>query len=74
MKKIVCLMLLAGMLGACNATREDLGLERKVPDASKVSEQKQLLLPPNYDLRPVVPRPLRKTTLKKQKQVGKIRQ
>lgn len=41
MKKIVCLMLLAGMLGACNATREDLGLERKVPDASKVSEQKQ---------------------------------
>ena len=27
MKKIVCLMLLAGMLGACNATREDLGLE-----------------------------------------------
>lgn len=46
MKKIVCLMLLAGMLGACNATREDLGLERKVPDASKVSEQKQLLLPP----------------------------
>ena len=52
MKKIVCLMLLAGMLGAC---REDLGLERKVPDASKVSEQKQLLLPPNYDLRPVVP-------------------
>ena len=29
MKKIVCLMLLAGMLGACNATREDLGLERK---------------------------------------------
>lgn len=39
MKKIVCLMLLAGMLGACNATREDLGLERKVPDASKVSEQ-----------------------------------
>lgn len=55
MKKIVCLMLLAGMLGACNATREDLGLERKVPDASKVSEQKQLLLPPNYDLRPVVP-------------------
>ncbi len=55
MKKIVCLMLLAGMLGACNATREDLGLERKVPDASKVSEQKQLLLPPNYDLRPAVP-------------------
>ena len=55
MKKIVCLMLLAGMLGACNATREELGLERKVPDASKVSEQKQLLLPPNYDLRPVVP-------------------
>ena len=58
MKKIVCLMLLAGMLGACNATREDLGLERKVPDASKVSEQKQLLLPPNSsrrDLRPVVP-------------------
>ncbi len=51
MKKIVCLMLLAGMLGACNATREDLGLERKVPDASKVSEQKQLLLPPNYDLK-----------------------
>ncbi len=55
MKKIFCLMLLAGLLGACNATREDLGLERKVPDASKVSEQKQLLLPPNYDLRPVVP-------------------
>ena len=50
MKKIFCLMLLVGLLGACNATREDLGLERKVPDASKVSEQRQLLLPPNYVL------------------------
>lgn len=55
MRKIFCLMLLAGLLTACNATKEDLGLDRKVPDASKVSEQKQLLLPPNYNLRPVVP-------------------
>ncbi len=55
MKKFFSLMLLVGLLGACNATKEDLGLERKVPDASKVSEQKQLLLPPNYHLRPVAP-------------------
>ncbi len=55
MRKIFYLMLLAGLLTACNATKEDLGLDRKVPDASKVSEQKQLLLPPNYNLRPVVP-------------------
>ncbi len=55
MKKIACLFMTVCLLGACNATKEDLGLERKVPDASKVSEQKQLLLPPNYDLRPVVP-------------------
>ncbi len=55
MKKIFCLMVATALLGACNATKEDLGLDRKVPDASKVSEQKRLILPPNYDLRPVVP-------------------
>lgn len=55
MKKILSLLLLVSLLGACNATKEDLGLERKIPDASKVSEQKQLLLPPNYNLRPTVP-------------------
>ena len=55
MKKLLSLLLLMTMLAACNATKEDLGLAKKVPDASKVSEQKQLLLPPNYDLRPVVP-------------------
>ncbi len=55
MKKLLSLLLLTAMLTACNATKEDLGLAKKVPDASKVSEQKQLLLPPNYDLRPVVP-------------------
>ncbi len=55
MNKIFCLMVATALLGACNATKEDLGLDRKVPDASKVSEQKRLILPPNYDLRPVVP-------------------
>ena len=39
MKKIFCLMVATALLGACNATKEDLGLDRKVPDASKVSEQ-----------------------------------
>ncbi len=55
MKKIVCLFMAVCLLGACHATKEDLGLKRKAPDASKVSERKQLLLPPNYDLRPVGP-------------------
>lgn len=55
MKKALSLVLLLAMLSACNATKEDLGLAKKGPDASKVSEQKQLLLPPNYNLRPVVP-------------------
>ena len=55
MKKLLSLLILTIMLTACNATKEDLGLAKKVPDAYKVSEQKQLLLPPNYDLRPVVP-------------------
>ncbi len=56
MNKNLCLLTAAAVaLAACNATKEDLGLERKVPDAFKVSEQKQLLLPPNYHLRPAVP-------------------
>ena len=55
MRNILCLVLVAILLSACSTTREDLGLKGKTPDASKVAEQKQLLLPPNYDLLPVTP-------------------
>lgn len=57
MKKYFMLLALVSVVGvsACNTTKEDLGLERKTPDASKAVSKNPLILPPNYNLRPVVP-------------------
>ena len=55
MKKILVMGLLLTMLTACGLTKKDLGLEKTVPDASTSKAQEELVLPPNYNLRPVVP-------------------
>lgn len=56
MKNIIAILLLTVILAACSSlNRKNLGMERKVPDATTVSEQQPLILPPNYDLRPVMP-------------------
>ena len=55
MKKALIISLLISMVTACGLTKKDLGLEKTVPDASTAKAQEELLLPPNYNLRPVVP-------------------
>ena len=55
MKKLLFVALMLLFLSACGMTKKDLGLQKKTPDASVATEQKDLILPPNYNLRPVVP-------------------
>ncbi len=55
MKKALIISLLISMVTACGLTKKDLGLEKTVPDASTAKAQEELVLPPNYNLRPVVP-------------------
>ena len=45
------------MLAATHSglTKKDLGLEKTVPDASSAKAQDELVLPPNYNHRPVMP-------------------
>ncbi len=54
MKKLLLVTILL-MIGACGMTKKDLGLEKKTPDASGAVSKEELILPPNYNLRPVVP-------------------
>jgi hypothetical protein len=54
MKKLVMAFVLLSMLGACGLTNKDLGLEKTTPDASNAKAKEALILPPNYNQRPVV--------------------
>ena len=55
MKKILLIGLFLSILTACSFTKKDLGLEKNVPDASEAKAQDELILPPNYNHRPVMP-------------------
>ncbi|MBR3501558.1 MAG: hypothetical protein IKO06_01485 [Alphaproteobacteria bacterium] len=55
MKKLslfVALMTLCAALSACGWTKEKLGLTRHGPDAGKVETRNELILPPEYSVRP----------------------
>ena len=55
MKKImlifVCTALICALNG-CGWTKEKLGLKRHGPDATKVQTRDELILPPEYSVRP----------------------
>lgn len=58
MKKLSILAVFAAfsIITACsNISKEDLGMDKKNLDASLVSSKDPLILPPNYNLRPIVP-------------------
>lgn len=55
MKKVFvffAITLVCASLGACGWTKEKLGLTRHGPDASKVETRDELILPPEYSVRP----------------------
>lgn len=52
MKKVYILLAAVLFLSACGLTKEDLGMTRSTPDESKVSKRQQLVIPPDYGLRP----------------------
>lgn len=54
MKKLFFIALTLLLVSACGLTKKDLGLEKRTPDASNVSAKEALILPPNYNRRPVV--------------------
>lgn len=55
MKRIVVLCGGVLLLGACSGAKEQLGLNRQVPDEFKVVTHAPLELPPSYTLRPPAP-------------------
>ena len=55
MKKIYLLLactVLISLLNGCGWTKEKLGLTRHGPDATKVQTRDELILPPEYSVRP----------------------
>lgn len=58
-RMIGCLLVVLSV-GACDKTREALGLNRKVTDEFETIDRKPLEIPPNYDVRP--PRPGQKSS------------
>ena len=52
---LVVLLSVAAVSACSSKTKEELGLERRTPDASQAISKDPLVLPPNYHLRPVVP-------------------
>ena len=52
MKKVFILFAMVMMLASCGLTKEDLGMARSKPDESQVSTRKQLVIPPEYGVRP----------------------
>lgn len=53
MNKIIAVLSMVLILGACGMTKEKLGLGKNIPDETMVSTRKPLSVPPEYDLRPV---------------------
>ena len=53
MKKIVIILALTAMLGACSGMKKTLGIEKEAPDEFMVMSRAPLSLPPEYNLRPV---------------------
>ncbi len=57
MKKLLFVVFVLGIiagLSSCGLTKEDLGMAKSKPDETQVSRRNQLLLPPDFDVRPVV--------------------
>lgn len=58
MKKMMILAFGLGMilgLASCGLTKDDLGMAKSKPDETKVSRRNQLVLPPDFEVRPAVP-------------------
>ena len=52
MKRILVLLLVVGMLGACGLTKKKLGMARVTPDDGHNARKERLVVPPDYDVRP----------------------
>ncbi len=52
MKKAYILLAVVMLIASCGLTKEDLGMASSKPDESKVSAREQLVLPPDYNVRP----------------------
>lgn len=52
MKKIAIIFSALILLSACGLTREKLGMAKSVPDESQVTRRNQLVIPPDFDVRP----------------------
>ncbi len=67
MKKIILTLFVAICLSACsNKAKEDIGLSAKAPDATKSEVRPSLILPPNYNMRPVVKIPKASMNIEKE--------
>ena len=52
MKKVFILFAAVLFFSGCGLTKEDLGMAKSTPDETQVSKRDQLVLPPDFDVRP----------------------
>ena len=52
MKKAFILLAAALFLSGCGLTKEDLGMAASKPDETQVTRRNQLVIPPDFDVRP----------------------
>jgi len=52
MRKILVVLMIVTMLGACGLTKKKLGMTRATPDDGFNSRKERLVIPPDYDVRP----------------------
>ena len=50
MKKIVCILALLGLLGACSGFKENVGLVKNQPDEYQVVTNPDLSVPPDFNI------------------------
>lgn len=53
MKKIFVLLAVVMLFCACGLTKEKLGMKRSTPDDGYKARKERLVVPPDYDVRPV---------------------
>ena len=73
MKKAFILLAAALFLSGCGLTKEDLGMAASKPDETQVTRRNQLVIPPDFDVRPQQQARSGKNVLAAKHQGGSIR-
>lgn len=54
MKKLVLILFAVLLVSSCGLNKEKLGMTRSTPDDGFKARKEKLVVPPDYDVRPVI--------------------